>query len=163
MINCTCRHNKNDNNNNNSNNTLIIKSNTKLLIQPRRLIKCYQEFIIGSSIQSPFVVRYLDFKKYVLFLVLYSFYIHLLFTCFPASFSASFSLFISHQHISFFPLFLFLYRFDYGYAILMEDIGGTALPQLYNYAKQDLPLDIFLHIACKISMQPALPSPICIL
>ena len=46
---------------------------------------------------------------------------------------------------------LVFYRINYGYAILMEDIGGTALTNLYNHTKQGLPLDVFLEIACKIS------------
>ena len=50
------------------------------------------------------------------------------------------------------PNIFFLHpsRFDHGYALLMEDIGGTALSE-FNYKKQGLPLDTFLELACKIS------------
>lgn len=51
-----------------------------------------------------------------------------------------------------------LLRFDYGYALVMEDIGGTVLTKLFDYKKQGLPLDIFLEIACKISTSAFLYS-----
>ena len=97
------------------------------------------------------MVRYLDFKKYVLHLFLCSFYSF----CYFLSFLfLSLLLYPTPNLFIFSSLFLsffIMFRFDYGYAILMEDIGGTALPKLYNYAKQGLPLDIFLEIASKIS------------
>ena len=57
----------------NNNSTVNVKFNTKLLTHPQKIIKCYQEFIIGSSVKSPFVVRYVDFKKYVTNLALFPF------------------------------------------------------------------------------------------
>ena len=48
--------------------------------------------------------------------------------------------------------FSYIPRFDHGYALIMEDIGGTPLTNLLNNHKQGLPLDIFFEVACKISM-----------
>ena len=64
--------------------------NTKLLTHPQKIIKCYQEFIIGSSVKSPFVVRYVDFKKYVTNLALFPFIQSLLSSpCSPLSSQSS--------------------------------------------------------------------------
>jgi serine/threonine protein kinase len=112
---------------------------------PRKLRKYFQEFIIGSSVLSPFVVRYLEFKKYA--------YAPCVFICY---FSSTYTI---HPHLCatfnektlYISLSLICYRFDYGYAIVMEDIGGSSLNKLLNHNKQGLPLDIFLDIACKIS------------
>ena len=75
---------------NNNNSTVNVKFNTKLLTHPQKIIKCYQEFIIGSSVKSPFVVRYVDFKKYVTNLALFPFIQSLLSSpCSPLSSQSS--------------------------------------------------------------------------
>ena len=45
-------------------NLYIVKSNFKLLQNKKKLYKYFKEYSIGLSIRSPYVIRYIDFKRY---------------------------------------------------------------------------------------------------
>lgn len=42
----------------------IIKANTKSVPSQKKIQKYFREFMIGASIKSDYVVKYVDMKKY---------------------------------------------------------------------------------------------------
>eukprot|EP00026_Physarum_polycephalum_P000093 Phypoly_transcript_00093.p1 GENE.Phypoly_transcript_00093~~Phypoly_transcript_00093.p1 ORF type:complete len:2228 (+),score=422.82 Phypoly_transcript_00093:105-6788(+) len=64
------------------NKTYIIKENSRAVTSQKKLRKYFREYMLGSSIDSPYVVKYVDMK-----------------------------------------------RFGYGFAIIMEDIGGISIKE----------------------------------
>jgi hypothetical protein len=119
--------------------TFIIKSDLNFLTGQKEAEKYYKEHVIGSSIHSPFVVNFVELKRY-----------HLFFT-----FSSPYSPF-HHSPLttkfSWLKGFFFHCRVGYGYVLVMDDIGGVPLKTVIP--KTGFGVKEFLEIACNISMTP---------
>jgi hypothetical protein len=99
--------------------TYIIKENSRAVTSQKKLRKYFREFMIGSAIDSKYVVKYVDMKRYHFFFFLFSFFFFLfsfffsfLFSLFsfPFPFPFSFLFFLSLFSLSL-SLFLLFFLF----------------------------------------------------